>query len=238
MEGIEVRDLTDTILVIDDEVKILEVVEAFLRSKGFNVLTATDGLKGLELFKSNQVVLVLLDLMLPGLSGEDVCMEIRKQSRTPIIMLTAKVTEDDLVKGLDTGADDYITKPFSLKELNARIEAVLRRTRDDSLPLINRLNFDNGNLIIDFESHSIRRQDQAVQLTANEYKIFSTLVKYPNKVFTREELIQIALGDDFMGFDRTIDSHIKNLRQKIELDPKNPIYVVTVHGVGYKFGGQ
>lgn len=238
MEGIEVRDQTDTILVIDDEVKILEVVEAFLRSKGFNVLTATDGLKGFELFKSNQVILVLLDLMLPGLSGEDLCMEIRKQSRTPIIMLTAKVTEDDLVKGLNTGADDYITKPFSLKELSARIDAVLRRTQDESNPLVSRLSFDQGRLIIDFESHSVKKLGQDVQLTANEYKIFSTLVKYPNKVFTREELIQLALGDDFMGYDRTIDSHIKNLRQKVESDSKNPAYVLTVHGVGYKFGGQ
>lgn len=232
------RDLTDTILIIDDEVKILEVVAASLRSKGFNVLSATDGLKGLELFKSNPVVLVLLDLMLPGMPGEVVCTEIRKVSRTPIIMLTAKVTEDDLVKGLNTGADDYITKPFSLKELNARVDAVLRRTQDETVPLVNRLSFDQGKLVIDFDSHGVKKQGQDVQLTANEFKIFSTLVKYPNKVFTREELIQIALGDDFMGFDRTIDSHIKNLRQKVESDSKNPVYVLTVHGVGYKFGGQ
>lgn len=224
------------ILVVDDEVKILEVVKALLESKGFIVYTAENADRAFEIFNNEPISLILLDLMLPGTSGEEICKTIRKKSRVPIIMLTAKVKEADMLEGLGIGADDYITKPFSLKALYARIEAVLRRASD--LPLFNKCSFNNGELEIDFESHSVKKNGTDVKLTPNEFKILTALIKHPNKVFTRDELISTALGNDFEGYDRAIDSHIKNIRQKIENDPKNPVYLLTIHGVGYKFGGD
>jgi DNA-binding response OmpR family regulator len=226
------------VLVVEDEEKIIEVVKSFLESKGFQVLTANNGRAALEIFEKETITMVLLDLMLPEISGEEVCKALRKKSRVPIIMLTAKSDEADMLEGLGIGADDYITKPFSLKALYARMEAVLRRSNDDILPLMVRSSFCDGDLVVDFESHVIMKQAAEVKLTPNEFKILTALVKYPNKVFTREELIVTAFGMEFEGYDRTIDSHIKNLRQKIESDPKNPVYVKTIHGVGYKFGGD
>lgn len=227
---------TKRILVVDDEEKILSVIKSFLESKGFSVITAENGRKALEIFNRESISMILLDLMIPELSGEEVCKAIRKKSRVPIIMLTAKSEKDDMIQGLGNGADDYITKPFSLKALYARFEAVMRRSCDENLPLQN--TFNGGDLTVDFKSRFITKQSVEVKLTPNEYKIFSTLVKHPNKVFPREELIVSAFGSNYEGYDRTIDSHIKNLRQKIESDPKNPIYIKTIHGVGYKFGGE
>lgn len=226
------------ILVVDDEPMILEVVCSLLESKGFHVFPAENGKKALELFDAQNFSLVLLDLMLPDISGEEVCNAIRKKSRIPIIMLTAKVDEEEVVEGLYLGADDYITKPFGLKELYARIEAVLRRTENDLVPLTVRNSWGNGDLVIDFEKNWVQKNGHILMLTPREWKILSALIKYPGKVFTREELIEIALKNDFEGYDRAIDSHIKNIRQKIEDDPKNPAYVLTVHGLGYKFGGE
>ena len=226
------------ILVVEDEEKIMNVVKSFLESKGFVVLSAENGRKAIELFERESFALVLLDLMLPEISGEEVCKIIRKKSRVPIIMLTAKSDEADMLKGLGIGADDYITKPFSLKALHARMEAVMRRSIDDLAPLVSKNSYNDEDLNIDFESRTILKQSEEVKLTPNEYKLLTTLIKYPNKVFTRDELIASAFGTEFEGYDRTIDSHIKNLRQKIESDPKNPIYVKTIHGVGYKFGGE
>lgn len=225
------------ILVVDDEPMILEVVCSLLESKGYQVTSSESGKQALELFDTNNFSLVLLDLMLPDISGEEVCKTIRKKSRVPIIMLTAKVDEEDIVDGLFLGADDYITKPFGLKELSARIEAVLRRTQHN-LPLVVRNSWGHGDLMIDFEKNIIQKKGHSIMLTPREWNILSALIKYPGKVFTREELIELALKNDFEGYDRAIDSHIKNIRQKIEEDPKNPIYVVTVHGLGYKFGGE
>ncbi len=227
-----------SILIVDDEVKIIEVVKSFLESKNFNVVSAENGNDALSIFESKNISLILLDLMLPDMTGEDICMTIRKKSRVPIIMLTAKAEESDMLKGLGIGADDYITKPFSLKELHARVDAVLRRSQNDLQPLYNKISFNNDQLTIDFETHTIKKDQCEVNLTPNELKIFSAFTKYPNKVFTREELIQIAFGDEFDGYDRAIDSHIKNLRQKIESDPRNPVYILTIHGIGYKFGGE
>lgn len=226
------------ILVVDDEPMILEVVCSLLESKGFHVFSAENGKKALEIFDAQNFSLVLLDLMLPDISGEEICMAIRKKSRIPIIMLTAKVDEENVVEGLCLGADDYITKPFGLKELYARIEAVLRRTEDDLVPLTIHNSWGNGDLVIDFEKNMVQKKGHILMLTPREWKILSALIKYPGKVFTREELIEIALKNDFEGYDRAIDSHIKNIRQKIEDDPKNPTYVLTVHGLGYKFGGE
>ncbi|MEA5083480.1 MAG: response regulator transcription factor [Lachnospiraceae bacterium] len=226
------------ILAVDDEPKILEVLTSFLESRGFMVFSAETGKQALEIFDRENIALVLLDLMLPDISGEDICREIRKKSRLPIIMLTAKIEEENLIEGLGIGADDYITKPFSLKELGARVEASLRRASDDLVPLSARNSFRDGDLAVDFERNVIKKKQKEVSLTPSEIKILASLIKYPGKVFTRAELIEIALGSDFDGYDRAIDNHIKNLRQKIEDDSKNPDYVLTIHGLGYKFGGE
>lgn len=226
------------VLVVDDELKIIEVVKSFLESKGFIVFAAENGKQALELFEQENIALIVLDLMLPDMTGEEICTQIRKKSRVPIIMLTAKIEESDMLKGLNIGADDYITKPFSLKALYARIEAVLRRSSDDLVPLYNKASFNDGDLEIDFESHRIKKNQVEISLTPNEYKLLAALIKYPSRVFTREDLIRVALGDEFEGYDRAVDSHIKNLRQKIENDPKNPVYVLTIYGIGYKFGGD
>jgi DNA-binding response OmpR family regulator len=153
-------------------------------------------------------------------------------------MLTAKVGEENLLEGLGIGADDYITKPFSLKELGARVEAALRRASDDLVPLIAKNSFRGGDLTVDFEKNVVKKKQREVFLTPSEMKILAALIKYPGKAFTRAELIGVVFGDDFDGYDRAIDNHVKNLRQKIEDDSKNPDYVLTVHGLGYKFGGE
>jgi DNA-binding response OmpR family regulator len=226
------------ILVVDDEIKIREVIESLLCSKGYHAFTAENGADALAIFDKENIALVVLDLMLPDISGEEICRIIRKQSRVPIIMLTAKVEEKDMLQGLQIGADDYITKPFSLLELNARIEVVLRRSSDDLVPLFQKNSYCDGDLIVDFNQNTIKKKQEPVKLTQSEMKILAALIKYPGKVFTRDELIEIALGEDFIGYDRAIDSHVKNLRQKIEDDPKQPVYVQTIHGKGYKFGGK
>lgn len=226
------------ILVVEDEEKIVAVVKSFLESKGFTVLVANNGKRALEIFDKESVGLVLLDLMLPELSGEEVCKTLRRKSKVPIIMLTAKSDEADMLQGLGIGADDYITKPFSLKAIYARMEAVLRRSADDLTGLMSKRTYNNGDLVIDYDSYVVAKAGEEIKLTPNEYKLLAALTRYPNKVFTREELIASAFGAEFDGYDRTIDSHIKNLRQKVEDDPKTPRYVKTIHGVGYKFGGE
>jgi DNA-binding response OmpR family regulator len=225
------------VLVVDDEVKILEVIKSFLESRGYDVFTAENGGQAFSVFEKENVSFVILDLMLPDLPGEEICMRLRRKSRVPILMLTAKVEEEDLLKGLDIGADDYLTKPFRLKELHARMEAILRRVSDEPVPLYRRMDFQDGDLVIDLESRSVRKNGKEASLTPNEFKILAALIKYPGRVFTRDELIGTAFGEDFDGYDRSVDSHIKNLRHKIETDPKNPVYIQTVHGVGYRFGG-
>jgi DNA-binding response OmpR family regulator len=226
------------ILAVDDEPKILEVVCSLLESLGFQVFPAENGAKALEIFDRENIALVLLDLMMPGISGEEVCAAIRKKSRVPIIMLTAKVEEENLIEGLSLGADDYVRKPFSLKELGARMDAALRRASDDLVPLVVKNSFRDGDLSVDFEKDLIKKNGRPISLTPSEAKVLAALIKYPGKVFTRPELIEIALGDEFDGYERAIDNHVKNLRQKIEDDSKNPEYILTVHGIGYRFGGE
>lgn len=226
------------VLIVDDEEKIVTVIKSYLKNCGYATYEAYNGKQALQLFEKVNPSLVILDLMLPDVPGEEVCKRLRKKSRVPIIMLTAKIEEEDILKGLDIGADDYMTKPFSPRQLVARIAALIRRSGDDIVPLCNTISFYNEDLIINYQKHEVKKKGEVLNLTPNEYKILTTLVKYPQKVFTRDELITIALGDDFYGFDRTIDSHIKNLRQKIETDPKAPCYILTVHGVGYRFGGD
>ena len=230
--------LSKQILVVDDEPKILEAVASYLESRGYKVYTAQTGIQALELFEKQNISLILLDLMLPDRSGEAVCAAIRKTSRVPIIMLTAKSEEASQVNGLDMGADDYITKPFSLKVLTARIETILRRGADDLIPLVSRSIWRDGDLVVDFERNTVTKKGIEVNLTPIEHKILSALMKYPGKVFSREELIALVFDDRFDGFDRVIDNHIKNLRQKIEDDTKSPVYLLTIRGLGYKFGGD
>ncbi|MTK10866.1 MAG: response regulator transcription factor [Clostridiaceae bacterium] len=226
-----------TILVVDDEPKIVEVVEAYLKKEGFNVLTAEDGEKALKLFKNEVIHLVVLDLMLPKISGEEVCNRIRATSDVPIIMLTAKSEEDDKVEGLAIGADDYLTKPFSARELVGRVKALIRRSYRDSSPLADYLIFNNGDLEIDINKMKVKKGGQYVNLTTNEFKILLALLTNPGQIFSREQLVERAFGLDYVGFDRTIDSHIKNIRQKIEDNHREPKYIITVYGMGYKFVG-
>lgn len=226
------------ILVVEDEKNILEVIEAYLLKEGFRVITAEDGEMALELFKTEKIHLIVLDLMLPKISGEEVCTTIRATSDIPIIMLTAKVDEDDKIEGLTIGADDYITKPFSPRELVSRVKALLRRSYRDSNPLAEKLVFNDGDLEVDIDKMIVRKKRENIYLTSNEFKILSSLLTRPGQVFSREQLIELAFGYDYDGFDRTIDTYIKNIRQKIEDNPKSPNYIITVYGVGYKFGGM
>lgn len=226
------------ILVVDDELNIVEVIKSYLENNGYEVLTAYDGKKAIEIFGMENPDLIILDLMLPDIMGQDVCKVIRKRSSIPILMLTARVEEEDILNGLDIGADDYMTKPFSPRELVARVGALLRRSVGERMPLSGILHFNDNNIIIDTLKKEVRRNDIIISLTPIEYKLFLLLAKYPFKVFTREELIDSVFGHDFNGYDRTIDTHIKNLRQKIETDSKNPKIIITVHGTGYRFGGE
>lgn len=226
------------VLVVDDEVMIRESVSAYLTKQGYHVFVAEDGKKALEIFQNHSIMFVILDLMLPGMPGEEICQAIRKQSRVPIIMLTAKTQENDVLNGLRIGADDYVTKPFSIKQLYARMEAILRRTADELKPLAEKFSWNDNDLQIDFEHNDVRKQGNLLNLTPSEWKILSTMAKYPKKVFSRDNLIDLVFGPDFDGYDRVIDTHVKNLRKKVETDPKKPVYVKTVHGLGYKFGGE
>ena len=222
------------IVVIDDEQSVREVVQAYLEKDGYHVFVAENGTEGLALAERMNPALIVLDLMLPDVSGEEICSEIRSRSDVPILMLTAKASEEDRVAGLVSGADDYLVKPFSPRELVARVRAVLRRTQSVETPLVETLSFDDGRLEIDTVQHVVKRDGAAVELTPNEYKLLVTLARYPGRAYSRFELINRVQGYDYEGYERTIDVHVKNLRKKIEPDPAHPRYVETVMGVGYK----
>ena len=226
--------IKETILVVEDEQKIADVLKSYLERKGFLVAVAADGEEALRLHASLSPALELLDLMLPKRSGEEVCREIRARGNTPIIMLTAKAEEASILGGLAIGADDYVTKPFSPRQVVARVHALLRRAGTAQLDVFR---FDGGWLVIDTTARTVFREGAAVTLTPSEYSLLVMLAAHPGRTFTRDELIQLALKDDFEGYDRVIDTHVKNLRQKIEPDAKQPRYLITVHGVGYRFGG-
>ena len=226
------------ILLIEDELKIAEVIESYLLKEGFDVYICNDGTKAIEVFTQVKPALIILDLMLPGISGEEICQRVRRISRVPIIMLTAKSDETSILNGFNIGADDYVTKPFSPRQLIARVIALLRRTEDEVRLLSNIYSFNEGELIVDDLNHEVKKQGEVVSLTNSEYKILVSMIQYPKKAFSREELVCRALGDDYEGIDRVIDTHVKNLRQKIESNPREPKYILTVHGLGYKFGGD
>ncbi len=221
------------VLVVDDDIKTVELVKLYLNRDGYKVLTAYDGVEGLRMAREGHPNLVVLDLMLPGLDGLQVCRILRTESDVPIIMLTAKTTEQDRLTGLDLGADDYVTKPFSPKELAARVRVVLRRLPGERGP--DQINC--GELTVNFLRHEASLAGRPLNLTTVEFKLLGVLAKEPGRVFSRGELIEKALGYDFEGFDRTIDVHILNLRRKLEADPSHPRYVKTVYGAGYKLSG-
>lgn len=222
------------ILLVDDEKKITTVLKAYLQQEGFQVSTAVNGIIALTMFKENPFDLLILDVMLPGMSGTEICREVRKISSVPIIMLTAKVEEEDRIEGLSIGADDYITKPFSPREVVARVRAVLRRVNNDTAPLADLITYDNG-LTIDNIQYEIRLHDQQISLTPTEFKILGALAKNPGRVLSRSQLVEIVQGHNFEGDDRVIDAHIKKIRQKIETTPSSPQIILTVYGIGYKF---
>lgn len=223
-----------SILIVDDEVMVTEFLQAYLTKNGYAVLIAHSGKDALDMFQKHDIALVLLDLMLPDIPGEDVCKAIRSMARTPIIMLTAKTQEADVLAGLRMGADDYLSKPFSPRIVVAKVDAVLRRVAGDELSSIP-VSYQQGDLTIDFSNGIVKKKGEAVNLTPTEFNLLSTMAKAPNRVFTRDQLITYALGQEFAGLDRSIDSYIKSLRTKIESDRRNPQYIVTVHGTGYRF---
>ena len=229
--------MAEKILVIDDEQNLLDVVSDYLRKNDFEVYLADRGSTGLEMFYDTKPDFIILDLNLPDMSGEEICKEVRKTSDVPILMLTAKTSEDDKILGFSLGADDYLTKPFSPRELVVRVNAIIRRASGKG-NMSEIYSFRNEDLVLDNSMRIARKQGKEINLTPNEYKILHTLVQYPNQVFTRSRIVNVALGFDFDGYDRTIDTYIKNLRYKIEDDIKNPTYILTVYGVGYKFMGD
>ena len=224
---------TRRILLIEDEKSIRDVVAAYLEREGYWVTPAADGEAAVAAFDQRRFDLVVLDLMLPKLSGEDVCRHIRDRSDVPIIMLTAKGEEEDRIAGLELGADDYLVKPFSPRELVARVRALLRRAHVTEEPQRDRLAY--GDLEVDVSAHKAFLGGRELDLTASEFKLLVTLARYPGRVYSRMELVEKVLGYDFEGYERTIDSHVKNLRAKINDDPRNPTFIYTVHGVGYRF---
>ena len=221
-----------TILIIEDEVELVKVLRSYLEDAGVNVVTAYRGDSGLSTWEHKRPDLVILDLNLPGMDGLDVAREIRRKSDTPIIMLTARVEETDQLIGLELGADDYITKPFSPRLVLARVRALLRRT--SSTPAKSRL-IQVVDLEIDLDAHSVTQGDEPLELTPSEFNLLTTMASQPGRAFSRMQLLESALGSAFEGYERTIDAHIKNLRAKLEPDPKNPYYIETVYGIGYRF---
>ena len=229
------KNTRNLILIVEDDEKLRQTLEDFLTANHFAVLTAVDGEQALTLYYANNhlIDLILLDGMLPGMDGFEVLKTIRQYSDVPIIMLTAKGEVEDRIIGLELGADDYLVKPFSPRELVARARALLRRVHADSEPQREVLEF--GELTIDVSGHKVLVNNEEIDLTASEFKLLTTLSRYPGRVYSRMELVEKVLGYDFEGYERTIDSHVKNLRAKIGDNPRNPKWLHTVHGVGYRF---
>jgi DNA-binding response OmpR family regulator len=223
-----------TILIIEDEPELVRVLQSYLEQAGFSVLTALRGDSGLAAWERRQPNLVLLDLNLPGMDGLEVARKIRRQADTPIIMITARVEETDRLIGLEIGADDYIVKPFSPREVVARVKAVLRRAS----PQLPSSLLQAADLEIDLDAHTVVRAGQPVELTPTEFSLLAAMAAQPGRVFKRLQLQEAALGTAYEGYDRTIDAHIKNLRAKLEPDPKHPRYIQTVFGIGYRFSRE
>jgi len=224
-----------TILVVDDEPKITRLAQDYLEKSGFAVLTSGDGQQALAIIRQERPDLIVLDLMLPGLDGLDVCRAIRRESDVPIIMLTARAEEADQLIGLELGADDYITKPFSPRALVARVRALLRRAQGN---LLQEETLKAGDLVLDLRRKQLSLKGKIIHLTRSEFLLLETLVKHPGQPLSREQLLESLHDVVYDGVDRSVDSHIKNLRRKIEPDSTAPIYIQTVYGFGYKFQGD
>jgi DNA-binding response OmpR family regulator len=225
------------ILLVDDEKRILEVLEAYLEREGYEIHCADNGIDALKKAKTINPDLIILDLMLPDISGKEVCRLVRKESDVPIIMLTAKSAEDDRINGIVMGADDYLTKPFSPREVVVRVQAILRRVKKTEK--VERIEFNNKQLAIDLSKKEVTVKGQDVILTPIEYKLLTNMALNPGRVYSRMDLLE-KIQDEGMyyeGYERSVDTHIKNLRKKIELDSRQPMFILTVFGMGYKFGG-
>ena len=224
--------MADKVLLVEDETKIARTVRLYLEQAGYQVVTIQDGAQAMSAFRHERPDLVILDLMLPNVDGWEICRQIRRESGAPIIMLTARSEEMDRLLGLELGSDDYITKPFSPREVAARVKAVLRRSRGQvQPPQIVRV----GKLEVDLEQHTAALDGQPLDLTPNEFDLLSALARHPGQVFTRLQLLEAVQGVTYEGYERSIDQHIKNLRAKLGDDARNPRYLLTVFGVGYKF---
>ncbi|MCH8826835.1 MAG: response regulator transcription factor [Chloroflexi bacterium] len=224
--------MPERILVADDDREIVRTVRAYLEESGYEVTSAHDGKTALDSFRNEKPDLVVLDIMMPEMNGLDVAKALRRESEVPIIMLTARVDEADRLIGLELGADDYITKPFSPREVVARVRAVLRRTHGQA-PVSSVLR--SGAIALDTDAYEVKLDGAPVELTRTEFSLLKAFMENTGRVMTRLQLIDTALGYSYEGFERTVDAHVKNLRQKVERDPGNPRYIVTVYGVGYKF---
>jgi DNA-binding response OmpR family regulator len=224
-----------SVLIVDDDVKLVKLLQTYFAKEGYITYTANDGLDALQVVRERHPDIMVLDLMLPGLDGLDVCRKIRKDNDIPIIMLTARDEESDRLVGLEIGADDYVTKPFSPKELVARAKAILRRANKE---VVRSESIKVGMLIIDLERHQITNSGQIVDVTPTEFKIVELLAGNVGKVYSRLQIVEQIQGYSFEGYERTIDAHIKNLRRKIEINSKEPQYIQTVYGIGYKFAGE
>jgi two-component system, OmpR family, alkaline phosphatase synthesis response regulator PhoP len=226
--------MQELILVVDDEPKIVKLTRDYLEKDGFRVISAADGPAALQMARREKPALVVLDLMLPGMDGWEVCRALRRETDLPIIMLTARAEESDQVVGLELGADDYITKPFSPRTLVARVRAILRRAQGRlKPPAVVRM----AGLEIDLEGHRVQLDGEPVHLTPNEFRLLVALAQHPGQLFSRDQLVEALHGMSFESFDRSIDSHIKNLRRKLEADPAHPRFIETVYGEGYRFMG-
>ena len=224
-----------SVLIVDDDVKLVKLLQVYFEKDGFITYFVNDGLDALAAVRERKPDIIVLDLMLPGLDGWGVCRKIRRDSDVPIIMLTARDEESDRLVGLEIGADDYVTKPFSPKEVVARAKVILRRTHQE---MVRHQPIKVGNLIIDLECHQVTQDAQPIELTPTEFKLLQILVGNAGKVFSRLQIVEQTQGYTFEGYERTVDAHIKNLRRKIEVNPRAPKYIQTVYGIGYKFASD
>jgi len=224
-----------SVLIVDDDVKLVKLLQTYFTKEGYITYTASDGLDALQVVRERKPDIMVLDLMLPGLDGFDVCRKIRKDNDIPIIMLTAREEESDRLIGLELGADDYVTKPFSPKEVIARAKAILRRANKE---VVRSEPIKAGTLIIDLECHQVAKNGQIIDVTPTEFKILELLASNIGKVYSRLQIVEQTQGYTYEGYERTIDAHIKNLRRKVENDPKEAQYIQTVYGIGYKFAGD
>jgi len=230
--------LSSTIFIIEDDVKIARIVKAYLEGAGFTAHHFIEGSKALEAASRQIPDLVILDLMLPDMTGEELFQDLKTLADIPVIMVTSKSSEEERIAGLALGADDYVVKPFSPREVAFRVQAVLKRSRSKPDSGSGLLSFDQGRLVLDGQTFGVHLDRSPVTLTASEFRILHVLAGQPGRIFTREELIEKALDYHFEGYDRTVDAHVKNIRKKIEADPKRPEFVQTVYGVGYRFTGK